>query len=74
MKKELIDSPWDFTLYEKNGIKIIEVVYCNSFFDFSRDFKLQGDELNYDFEQLKVLAEDIRNNYENYKDRQIGEE
>jgi len=71
MRKEIIDSPWDFTLYEENGMKILEVVYCNSFVDFSREFKLQGDELNYDFEQLKVFAEDIRKNYDNYKEREI---
>jgi hypothetical protein len=71
MRKELIDSPWDFTLYEENEAKIFEVVYCNSFVDFSRKFKLKDNELNYDFEQLKVLAEDIRKNYENYKDREI---
>ncbi|MBW7869967.1 MAG: hypothetical protein H3C39_02780 [Flavobacteriia bacterium] len=73
MRQELIDSPWDFTLYEENGIKILEVVYCNSFVDFSREFTLQGEELNYDFEQLKALAEDIRKNYENYKDREVVE-
>lgn len=73
MKKELIDSPWDFTLYEDNGLKILEVVYCNSFVDFSRKFKLQGEELDYDFEQLKALAEDIRKNYDNYKDREVNE-
>ena len=71
MRKELFDSPWDFTLYEESGNKILEVVYCNSYFDFSREFKLKDEELSYDFEELKVLAEDIRNNYEKYKDREI---
>lgn len=74
MKKELIDSPWDFTLYEENDMKFLEVVYCNSFVDFIREFKLEGDELNYDFDGLKVLAEDIRKNYEKYKDREIKPE
>lgn len=71
MKKELFDSPWDFTLYEENGVKFLEVVYCNSFVDFSRKFKLLEDETDFDFEELKKLAEDIRNNYEKYKDREI---
>ncbi|SHE89075.1 hypothetical protein [Chryseobacterium takakiae] len=74
MKKELIDSPWNFTLYEENDMKFLEVVYCNSFVDFTREFKLQGDELNYDFEELKTLAEDIRKNYEKYKAREIKDE
>ena len=74
MKTELIDSPWDFTLYEENGMNILEVVYCNSFVDFSRKFKIQGEEVDYDFEQLKVLAEEIRNDYEKYKDREIKDE
>lgn len=71
MNKELIDNPWDFTLYEENDKKILEVYYCNSFVDFSRKFRLEKYEHNYNFEQLKSLAEDIRNNYENYKDREI---
>lgn len=74
MKKELIDSPWNFTLYEENDMKFLEVVYCNSFVNFTREFKLQGDELNYDFEELKTLAEDIRKNYEKYKAREIKDE
>ncbi|MBW7675323.1 hypothetical protein [Chryseobacterium chendengshani] len=73
MKKELIDSPWDFTLYEENNLKFLEVIYCNSFVDFSREFKLEKDELNYNFEELKKLAEDIRNDYEKYKNREIKE-
>lgn len=73
MKKEIMDSPWDFTLYEENNKKILDVVYCNSFVDYSRKFVLKGEELDYDFEQIKALAEDIRNNYDNYKDREVTE-
>lgn len=73
MKKELAYDRWNFILYEENGIRIIDVDFFNSFVDTSKKFKLQGDELNYDFEQLKALAEDIRNNYDNYKDREIQE-
>ena len=64
---------WNFTLYENNGNKIFKVVFYNSFVDTSKKFKLQGEELDYDFEQLKVLAEDIRKNYEIYKTREIVE-
>lgn len=71
MRKQLIKNNWDFTLYDDNGVKILKVAFYRSYFDFTRDFLLQGDELDYDFEQLKVLAEDIRKNYENYKDREV---
>jgi hypothetical protein len=64
---------WDFILYDDNGKKIFDVIFYNSFVDTSKKFKLQGEELDYDFEQLKQLAEDIRNNYEKYKDREIKE-
>ena len=66
-----MNNPWDFILYEENGKKIIDVDYCNSFVDYTRKFILQGEELNCDFEQLKELAEDIRKNYDKYKDREI---
>ena len=71
MKKELMKHQWDFILYETNGVKTLDVAFYKSYFDFTREFKLQGDELNCDFEELKKLAEDIRNNYEKYKDREI---
>ena len=73
MRKELLKHNWDFILYEENGIKIFRVVFYQSFTDTSRNFKLEGEELEYNFEQLKLLAEDIRKNYENYKDREIVE-
>lgn len=73
MKKELMKHQWDFILYEENSERILDVAFYNSYFDFSREFKLEGDELNYNFEELKTLAEDIRKNYEKYKDRELKE-
>lgn len=73
MKKELMKHQWDFILYENDGVKTFDIAFYKSYFDFTREFKLQGEELNYDFEQLKKLAEDIRDNYEKYKDREIQE-
>lgn len=73
MKKEIMSSPWEFILYEENGEKILDVDFCKSFVDYSRKFKLEKEELNYDFQELKKLAEDIRNNYEKYKNREITE-
>jgi hypothetical protein len=72
MRKEIYKHQWDFILYDDNRVKIFNVAFYNSFFDFTREFKLQGEELDYDLEQLKILAEDIRKNYENYKDREIA--
>lgn len=74
MKTTLMKHQWDFILFEENGKKILDVIFYNSFVDTSKKFKLQGDELDYDFEQLKVLAEDIRHNYDNYQDREIKDE
>lgn len=74
MKKELMYDRWNFILYEENSRKIIDVDFFNSFVDYSRQFLLKGDELEYNFEQLKELAVDIRNNYEKYKDREILKE
>ncbi|MBW7675321.1 hypothetical protein [Chryseobacterium chendengshani] len=73
MRIEIYKHNWDFILYEEGNNKIFRVVFYQSFTDTSKEFILKGDELNYDFEQLKKLAEDIRNNYENYKDREITE-
>lgn len=74
MRTELYKHNWDFILYEEDGKKIFRVVFYQSFTDTSREFRLIGEELNYNFEELKELAEDIRNNYENYKDREIKPE
>ena len=59
MKKQLMKHQWDFILYEENQKKTLDVIFYNSFVDTSKKFKLQGEESNYDFEQLKALAEEI---------------
>ena len=71
MKKELIKNNWDFILYDIEGEKIITVVFYNSFVDTSKSFRLTKDEVCYNFEELKVLSETIRNNYDLYKNREI---
>ncbi|WP_299181020.1 hypothetical protein [uncultured Chryseobacterium sp.] len=70
--KKLFEQKWDFTLYQIDDKKIIEVVFHNSFVDTSKSFILNGEEQDYDFEQLKKLSENIRNNYESFKDREIN--
>ena len=71
MKKELAKSNWDFTLYQVDETKVISVVFHNSFVDTSKSFVLNKNEENYDFEQLKKLADIIRSNYDLFKSREI---
>ncbi len=71
MKKLLVKNNWDFTLYEVEENYIISVVFFNSMVDFSRSFKLTTTEKSFNLNQLKELSELIRNNYENYKEREI---
>lgn len=74
MRTELYKHNWDFILYEEDDKNNFRVVFYQSFTGTSREFKLTGEELNYNFEELKELAEDIRSNYEKYKDREIRPE
>lgn len=71
MKEELLRNNWDFTLYEVDEKKIISVVFYNSYVDISKSFVLNKEEELYNFEELKKLSENIRNNYEAFKDREI---
>lgn len=71
MKKELQSNNWDFTLYDVDGKKIITVVFYNSFVDISRSFLLNKEEEHFTFEELKKLSEEIRRNYEFFKNREI---
>lgn len=69
--KEIAKNNWDFTLYQEKEDYIISVVFFNSMVDFSRSFKLTEAEKAFNFEQLKVLSENIRNNYNAYIDREV---
>lgn len=71
MIKLVAKSNWDFTLYEVGESYIISVVFFNSMVDFSRSFKLTKTEKLFNLDQLKELSELIRNNYENYKEREV---
>lgn len=71
MIKLVTKSNWDFTLYEVGESYIISVVFFNSMVDFSRSFKLTKTEKLFNLDQLKELSELIRNNYENYKEREV---
>lgn len=71
MKKLVQKKDWDYSIYNVNGKKIISVVFCNSFVDYSRSFLLRKEEEYYSFEEFAILAEKIRNNVTIYEDREI---
>ncbi len=72
--KELAKNNWDFILYLTETGLVLNVVFHGSMIDFSRNFLLNEEEANYKFEELKQLANSIRNNYENYKQRETLDE
>jgi hypothetical protein len=71
MTKLIAKIDWDFTLYEVDQNYFISVVFFNSMVDFSRSFKLTKNERLYNLYQLKELSDLIRNNYNNFKEREI---
>jgi plasmid replication initiation protein len=70
MIKELYSRNWDFTLYQKADDYVISVVFFG-LVDFHRSFYLNTNEFNENYEELKNLSEQIRNNYDNYKIREV---
>lgn len=70
MIKELYISNWDFTLYQVDDKTVISVVFLG-LVDFHRSFYLLPNELTENYESLKGLSENIRNNYDNYKEREV---
>ncbi|MDF9800470.1 hypothetical protein OKW21_005733 [Catalinimonas alkaloidigena] len=68
---ELVRNNWDFILYKTDEGFIINVVFYSSAVNFSRSFRVSEEETNQDFEGLKQLSEQIRSNYEVFKDREI---
>jgi len=71
MKKLVLEKDWDYSIYNVNGKKIISVVFCNSFVDYSRSFFLRKEEECYGFEEFAILAQKIRDNVTKYEDREI---
>lgn len=69
----------DFCIIKSDDKYYINVLfpnfYRNSHFDVSKDFLLDIRNLieNREFDKLTLLAEDIRINYENYKDKEVEE-
>lgn len=70
MVKEIYSRAWDFKLYNtENGI-VLSVIFFG-IVDFHRSFKLSEADLPVDLEDLKSLSEEIRNNYDKYKEIEI---
>ena len=72
--RKLMSNNWDFTLYEaSDSYFVMDVVFYASFADYSRSFKFNKEEIELDIEKLKSLAEDIRGNYQLYKNKEINQ-
>ena len=69
--KEIYIKRWDYILYEIDDKKILTVMFFASYVDYLRSFYLEGSELNLNYEELSVLAERIRFNYDDFKNREI---
>lgn len=69
--KELMKRNWDFILFETNQGYILNVVFPMGISDFSRSFRLTDQEANQSFEEVKALSEEIRENYQKFKSREI---
>jgi hypothetical protein len=62
---------WDFSLFHTDEGYVLNVVFHASFSDFSRSFRVKKEEIQIDFEGLKEFSEEIRNNYDLYKHREV---
>ncbi|DAC18869.1 MAG TPA: hypothetical protein D7I06_01020 [Candidatus Poseidoniales archaeon] len=60
---------WAYCVYDSGDGYIISIPFGHSFVDFSKAFKLNLDSM--DEEYLTKKAEDIKNNYENYKQFEV---
>lgn len=68
--KQLDNKNWDFTLYEVDKQRIITVMFYGVV-DFPRSFYLRESEYAYNHNELVQFAENIRNNYDLFKDREL---
>ena len=68
--KQLDSKVWDFTLYEVDGKRIITVTFYG-LVDFPRSFYLRESEYPYNHDELVQFAENIRNNYDHFKEREL---
>ena len=69
--KEIYIKRWDYILYEIDDKKVLTVMFFASYIDYTRSFYLEGSELTLNYDELSVLAERIRFNYDDFKNREI---
>ena len=62
---------WTYSVYDSGDGYIISIPFGHSFVDFSRAFKLDLDSMEEDY--LTKKAEEIKNNYESYKQYEVTE-
>ncbi|WP_435237820.1 hypothetical protein ACR30L_09800 [Psychromonas sp. PT13] len=63
--KKICSKRWVYTLYNVDGEYILSVVFCNSYVDFSRAFKISSSDIS--DKALMKLTADIIENHELYK-------
>jgi ribonuclease PH len=67
---EIYSQPWEFSLYEVDGQKILTVIFMDRI-DYPRSFQLLKEEESFNKDDFRKLAEKIKGNYEAYKSREI---
>jgi|GEM_PF-714948 len=70
MIKELHKENWDYSVYRLEGKLIVTIVFFAQI-DYFRSFYLNPDEVTKDYQLVDNLADKIRTNYEDFKDREI---
>lgn len=70
MIKKLYWENWNFTLYQVDDKLVLSVVFFGMV-DYHRSFYINQDQYEGAYENLKNISENIRNNYENFKDMEI---
>lgn len=69
--KKILSKNWDFTIYQQEEEdKIISVIFFGPV-DFYRSFTLLPNEQDKNLEYLAILSDKIRNNYSDFKTREI---
>lgn len=67
--KIILQKRWVYTLYQTDENYVLSVAFCNGPVDFSRKFRIDIKDVN--DEIISVLARDIVDNYEKYKDIEV---
>lgn len=68
---KIAKNNWDFILFKTDEGFVMNVVFHSSAVDFSRSFRVSEEEASQDIEGLKQFSEQIRKDYESFKDREI---